>query len=65
MTAASPAASALEAYDLSSRPDRAERLLWLAQFQIGPPAVLGRPEVLDLKEEARVCYVNGLTSQHC
>lgn len=56
----SPAASALEAFDVSSRPSRAERLLWLAQFQIGPPAVQGRPEVLDLKEEARVCYVNGL-----
>lgn len=60
MADASPAASALEAFDVSSRPDRAERLLWLAQFQIGPPVVQGRPEVLELKEEARVCYVNGL-----
>src|SRR4051812_37303695 len=34
--------------------------LGLAQFEGGPSAVMGRPEVLHLKEEARVCYVNGL-----
>lgn len=60
MADASSAASALEAFDIASRGDRAERLSWLAQFEIGPPAVTGRPEVLDLKEEARVCYINGL-----
>lgn len=55
-----PATSALEAFDISSRPSRADRLLWLAQFHRDLSGITGPPEVMDLREEARVCYMNGL-----
>ena len=50
---------ALEYSDEQNRENRADRLIWLSQFQTEGGLVAGRLEPLSLLEEARVCFMNG------
>ena len=50
--------------DAESRSDRANRLVWLSRFMQPSEIISGRLEPLSLLEEARVCYVNGLSLIH-
>jgi hypothetical protein len=51
---------ALKWFDEQYRDDKAERLIWLSQFQAEFGLIASdRLEPLSLLEEARVCFVNG------
>jgi hypothetical protein len=47
----------LERSDRSSRVARAQRIIWLSEYQVDYGAVIGRPDTLALLEEARLCFV--------
>ncbi|MCE4513895.1 hypothetical protein [Xanthomonas hortorum] len=50
---------ALARADDSSRADRVDRIEWLAQHYFHPGAVMGDLTILQMLEEARLCFVSG------
>ncbi|WP_457393627.1 hypothetical protein [Roseateles sp. P5_E1] len=50
---------ALAESDSNTRDDRADRLVWLSMLPTAPPVLIGRFEQFRLREEARVCFVQG------
>ena len=50
---------ALSRSDDSTRPDRADRIEWLAQHDSRPSAYAGSVDTLRLMEEARACFIGG------
>lgn len=50
---------ALEWSDDDRRPARAERIRWVAQYDITGSIIMGPVEAMDLLREARECFVEG------
>lgn len=50
---------ALEASDQRRREHRADRIEWLALYEVTPPVVIGRPETMHMLREAREVFVDG------
>ncbi|MGP9666474.1 hypothetical protein ACT3TY_17895 [Halomonas sp. AOP22-C1-8] len=49
----------LEKADAKTREQRANRLMWVSQYEERPSAYMGRLETIELFENARVSFING------
>lgn len=49
----------LREFDDRSRPERIKRIVWLAEHEDLPGAIMGRTETLQLLKEAREVFING------